>query len=85
MSDPRAGEFVLGNVVIDTEGAADLLAKLVDPATVRSLDDDLLGAMAFMLSVLRSAPVDQRMEAMGMLRNRASFDGGMTWEDVWTE
>lgn len=33
----------------------------------------------------RSLPVEQRMEAMGMLPNKASFDGGMTWEDIWTE
>lgn len=25
------------------------------------------------------------MEVMGLTKDRASFDGGMTWEDVWTE
>lgn len=67
----RAGDVVLGDVVIDVDGVADLLAKVLELETVRSLGDDLVGAMALVLSALRAAPVEVRMEAMGMVATKA--------------
>lgn len=60
MADP------LPELAIDIEGMKDLLVALLGEQAVRNLDHDLLGAMAYGITLVRQAPVELRMEAMGM-------------------
>jgi hypothetical protein len=76
------GETALGpELTIDIEPMRDVLVGLLGTEAVRAMPDDLLGAMAYGIALVRQAPVEQRMEAMGLVVT-GTIEHGMTGTEI---